>query len=159
MKFCGGVKGLVAAVLGVCLAVGIAAPVADARERPVKKRRVAEEKKRRSREKFKKPDHWLGELMQIAESRGSMAQELTKETKNYRFLKKAVDHGDLKKGMFASKIKKEYGEPVITLSEEKGSMEKWLYKPGDVSFFDGKKIYLIFDSDERLVEWKSVLPE
>jgi len=140
------IKKFIILILGLALAACIASDITAARERSGTKKK-------------EKTRIGLGRMMAIAKNEGDMAQELNKETANYRKVKKAVDHDDLKKGQFTSKIKDKYGVPVIILSEEKGNLEKWVYKPGRASFFDEKKVYLIFDSDERLVEWRSVLPK
>lgn len=150
------IKKFIILILGVALAVCIASDITAARERPGTKKRSTERKSRKKKEKTR---IGLGRMMAIAKNEGDLAQALNRETANYRKVKKAVDHDKLKKGQFASKIKDKYGEPVIILSEEKGNLEKWVYKPGRASFFDEKKVYLIFDSDERLVEWRSVLPK
>ncbi|MBL7157869.1 MAG: hypothetical protein ISS92_06925 [Candidatus Omnitrophica bacterium] len=91
----------------------------------------------------------LFELMAVGESQKAMEKELAKETKAYKTIKKAIEKGLIKKGESADEIRRRYGAPVITLSDEQYA-EKWVYKPGYASYFDGIKIYLFFDSDKTL---------
>ena len=91
----------------------------------------------------------LFELMAVGESQKEMEKELAKETKAYKAIKKAIERGRIKKGESADEIIKMYGAPVVTLSDDQYA-EKWVYKPGYASYFDGVKIYLFFDDDETL---------
>ncbi len=91
----------------------------------------------------------LFELMAVGESQKAMEKELAKETKAYKIIKKAIEKGQIKKGESADEIRRRYGAPVITLSDEQYA-EKWVYKPGYASHFDGIKIYLFFDDDKTL---------
>ncbi|NQU95789.1 MAG: hypothetical protein HQ549_06175 [Candidatus Omnitrophica bacterium] len=91
----------------------------------------------------------LFELMAVGESQKEMEKELDKETKAYKAIKRAIENGHIKKGESADKIRKRYGAPVITLSDRQYA-EKWVYKPGYASYFDGIKIYLFFDDDKAL---------
>jgi hypothetical protein len=109
--------------------------------------------------KYVKSKYGLKALMELAKNRGSMIQEFRRETENYRKVKVALDHGELKYGETASRIKSKYGEPVIMLSEEKGRLTKWVYKPGQKSFFSGEKVYLVFGEDDKLIGWHSLQPE
>ena len=91
----------------------------------------------------------LFRLMAVGESQKKMEKELEKETKAYKAIKKAIERGNIKKGESADKIRRRYGAPVVTLSDEQYA-EKWVYKPGYLSYFDGVKIYLFFGEDKTL---------
>jgi hypothetical protein len=104
--------------------------------------------------KYVKSKYGIKALLTLSRDRGAMVKEYEKETKNYRKVKKAIDHGQLKKEESASKIKKMYGDPVVVLTDKEGKIFKWVYKPGNVSFLDNKKVYLIFNQNEKLVDWK-----
>ena len=106
-------------------------------------------------EKFK---GGLGTLIGFSRSRAHMVQEYKEETQNYNKIKKALDRNYLKEGESASTIKRRYGEPVITLFDERGSTTKWVYKPAEVSYSSSKKVYLTFDENDKLVEWISLQP-
>ena len=91
----------------------------------------------------------LSTLIEVGKSQAAMEKELKKETKTFQAIKNAVESGGIKKGQSQKFIEKKYGEPVIIL-KEKGGVEKWLYKPGNVSHFGGIKIYLFFNTDKKL---------
>jgi len=91
----------------------------------------------------------LSTLSAVGKTQQEMQKAVNKETKSFRSVKKALETGDLKKGEDQKEIHRLYGDPVITLPHDKG-MEKWVYKPGNASFFNGTKIYLFFDKDKKL---------
>ncbi|MGB2599768.1 MAG: hypothetical protein WBD04_02695 [Candidatus Omnitrophota bacterium] len=115
---------------------------------------AAERKKAQSKKvKYVKSKYGVKALIELGKSMGDMAEELKQDTKNYRKVTKAIDHETIKKGESASKVEKAFGEPVIILSNEKEKVTKWIYKPGNVTFFENKKVYLIFDEDNKLADW------
>ena len=95
-------------------------------------------------------------LIKFAKSQGDMINEAKGETKAYLKVKKAFEQGKLEGGQSGVLIKKIYGSPVITLPINNTDCESWIYKPGEESFFEGEKICLVFDKENRLVEWKMV---
>jgi hypothetical protein len=116
---------------------------------------LAEEKKTQPKKvKYVKSKYGVKALMGLGKSMGDMSEELKQETKKYRKVKKAIDHETLKVGESSSKVEKTFGEPVIILSNEREKIAKWIYKPGNVTFFEGEKIYLIFDENNKLTGWK-----
>ena len=92
----------------------------------------------------------LGTLIQVGKSQDAMERALRQETKVYEAVKKGVETGTIDKGETQDAIRKNYGDPVVVLSE-KNNTEKWVYKPGYTSHFDGIKIYLFFDEDKKLI--------
>lgn len=108
--------------------------------------------------KWVKSKWGLDALIKLSGDRSKMVREYNKETENYDELKKGINHGQLEKGESASSIRKRWGEPVISFLEENGQGERWVYKPGEVSFFDDEKIYLFFDAQGTLINWQEVEP-
>lgn len=92
----------------------------------------------------------LSTLSKIAKSQEDMAETVNKETTAFRAVKNALETGKLKKGQSQGLISAQYGDPVITLTEE-GNIEKWIYKPANSSYFSGIKIYLFFDHNKLLM--------
>ena len=135
-------------VLGLFLFSCVSGTWTAAKEKTGKKKRV----------KYVKSKNGLKSLMTFAKDRGSMVQEYKEETENYRKVRTALDRGMLKHGESASRIKRKYGEPVIMLPEENGKFVKWIYKPGDKTFFSERKVYLIFDENDKLLGWHSLRP-
>lgn len=91
----------------------------------------------------------LDGLIQAGESQARIQKALDEETRTFESIKNAVETGEIKKGLSQKFILKRYGAPVITLPDKK-YQEKWVYKPGYATWFDGVKIYLFFDSEENL---------
>ncbi|MBL7157007.1 MAG: hypothetical protein ISS92_02465 [Candidatus Omnitrophica bacterium] len=91
----------------------------------------------------------LGNLIKVGKSQAQMEKALAKETKSYKAVKKAVESGTIKVGDEANSIKKRFGSPLVIIPQKDNS-EKWVYKPGYATHFDNIKIYLFFDSNNRL---------
>lgn len=91
----------------------------------------------------------LSTLAEVGKDQAAMQKALDEETKSFRAIRKAIEKGTINKGESQDAIKRSYGEPVIILPDKKHD-EKWIYKPGYASWFDGIKIYLYFDSDKKL---------
>jgi hypothetical protein len=98
----------------------------------------------------------LKELMEVGKSQADIAKELKKETRNYNSVKDAIISGKLEEGMLGDKIRKKYGEPIIEIYDEKKDAYKWLYMPATSSHFEGEKLYLFIDKEDKLVGWKLV---
>jgi len=91
----------------------------------------------------------LSTLANVGKSQDAMQRALNKETKSFEKIKKAIEKGTIKKGDRKDTIRKHYGEPVVILPDKQYA-EKWVYKPGYASWFNGIKIYLFFDSNNEL---------
>ena len=105
--------------------------------------------------KWVKSKYGLKALIDLAAGRGEMVKEYRKETINYDKVKKAIEGNNvLKDGEEAFHLKKRYGEPVVILSGDRTTPTKWVYKPAHATFFSGEKAYLIFDENEKLIDWK-----
>ena len=101
----------------------------------------------------------LRELIEVGKNQAQIAKALKNETKNYNRLKKAIVSGKLEEGMLATKIKKRYGEPIIDIYDKKKNAYKWLYMPATSTHFEGEKLYLFVDNEDKLVGWKLIEPE
>ena len=96
----------------------------------------------------------LKQLMELGRNQAAIAKALNKETKSYIKVKKAILSEKLKEGMSAKDIRKKYGEPVIDIYDEKRNVDKWLYMPAASTHFEGEKLYLFMDAENKLVGWK-----
>jgi len=116
----------------------------------------ASKKKRSKKVKYVKSKGAVKSLLNFSRSRSAMIKELKRETKSYKNIKKAVNGNRLKNGSKDFAIKKRYGKPTIILEENDGKGERWVYKDAKGSYFKGDKIYLDFDEDGKLSEWREV---
>jgi len=98
----------------------------------------------------------LQTLIKVGKDMAEMSKALDDETKNFENVRRAIDKGILKPGKPKSSIRQEYGAPVVEFPKEAHSKETWVYKPASSSFFEGIKIYLIFDDNGNLEETKIV---
>ena len=98
----------------------------------------------------------LGELMDIARAQADAQRTYADETKTFERVKAAIDDGEIKKGQTKKEIGNRYGEPVVNTAESETGREKWIYKPAKSSFFEGIRIYLYFDKENKLDEIKVV---
>jgi len=93
----------------------------------------------------------LNTLISVGKSQAKMASALEDETEIYEKVKRGIKRGDIQKGDDQNSIRRSYGEPVVIMPREGGG-ERWVYKPGYASHFDGIKIYLFFDENKKLDE-------
>ena len=98
----------------------------------------------------------LKTLLELGKNQDRIAKALKQETKNYNKVKEAIGSGELKEGEPADKIREEYGEPVIDVFDKKRNTVKWLYMPETSTHFEGEKLYLFMDKDDKLVGWQLV---
>ncbi|MFC1479862.1 hypothetical protein ACFL5Y_00220 [Candidatus Omnitrophota bacterium] len=138
------IKKVTIVVFGLFLLTCIAPGATAAKAKPDKKKPV----------KWVKSKYGVKALMKLSKDRGKMVKEYKQETENYKKVEKAIARGQLAKGESATRIEKRYGAPVITFTDAKNKTRQWVYKPGNLSFFSGEKIYLIFDNEDKLIEWK-----
>lgn len=98
----------------------------------------------------------LGELRAIAAAQTDAQNTYKEETRAFERVKAAIGRGDIKKGMEKKEFKNRYGEPVVNTVDSETGREKWIYKPAKSSFFEGVKVYIYFDRDNKLDEIKVV---
>lgn len=92
----------------------------------------------------------LNALIEVGRSQADIARAASRETENFKKVKRAVESGAIEKGVAKERISRAYGEPVIAY--EKGGRIVWVYKGAGDSFFEGVKVYLIFDMEGALEE-------
>ncbi|MFH1412391.1 MAG: hypothetical protein ABIG55_07055 [Candidatus Omnitrophota bacterium] len=107
----------------------------------------------KAKTKYKMSKHGLEAMIELSQSRDYMVRELNVETENYEKIRKGILSERLKQGSLSEEIRKEYGEPVIDLEDDDGSL-RWVYKPANETFSSKEKVYLIFDSEDKLLSWK-----
>lgn len=98
----------------------------------------------------------LSTLIEVGRGQAEIAKEAKEETKNFEKVRDAIGDGALKTGEPKDSIRKRYGAPVIEFVRDEKTKETWIYKKASSSFFDGNKIYLIFDDNGNLGEIKVV---
>ena len=98
----------------------------------------------------------MGELMEIARAQKDAQATYVGETKAFERVKAAIEKGAITKGQPKKEIGNRYGEPVVSIIDSSTKREKWIYKPAKSSFFEGIKICLYFDKDDKLDEIKIV---
>jgi len=91
----------------------------------------------------------LSELAEFGENQSEAQKALNEETIRFEKVRRAIETGLIKKGQPQKSIAKRYGRPVIIIGD-KNYPEKWVYKAGDASWFEGVKIYLLFDGDKKI---------
>ena len=96
----------------------------------------------------------IGGLMSIARAQKDAQNTYEKETRTFERVKAAIDKGEIKKGQAKKEITSRYGEPVVNTVESETLRDKWIYKPAKSSYFEGIKVYLYFDRDNKLDEIK-----
>ena len=99
----------------------------------------------------------LKTLLELGRNQANIAKSMKRENKNYNRVKKAVISGKIEEGIPAKKILKKFGKPIFdNIYDEKRSAYKWLYMPSTSTHFEGEKIYLFVDKDDKLVGWKVI---
>jgi len=94
----------------------------------------------------------LRKLTGIANSLGEMEKVSVQEGKNYDKAKAFLSTPAIRKGLPKADIIEYCGQPVATVQDD----TKWVYKPPSSTFFEGEKIYFVFDSNEKLASWEQV---
>ncbi len=117
---------------------------------------AAEEEAGKEKVKWVKSKTGVKSLMTFAKDRDAMIKEYGEETSDYGKIKSAIDNGHLEVGEEAERIAKKYGDPIVAIEESGGDIVRWVYKPGDETYFKGSKVYLFFDQTERLMDWQEI---
>lgn len=100
----------------------------------------------------KSPDA-IPALIELSKSRKEMVDIYKAETQAYKKVKAAYDDGTFEKGMPREEAARKFGPPVV-IDEGDGGVSKWVYKPSSESFFSKEKMYLYFDAEGKLFDWK-----
>lgn len=97
----------------------------------------------------------LGTLMQVGKSMDEIERTYGNETEAYNRIKKAIDKGEIRKGLTQAALLK-YGEPVVVVTEAIGKRQIWVYRPGTTDLLKKPKIRLFFDDNGVLDEIKVI---
>lgn len=98
----------------------------------------------------------LGTLIQAGKSMDDAQRQFAQETAAFEKVKAALEGCAIKKGLPQGDIIKQYGHPQVAIQDAKSKREKWVYKPGSSTYFEGIKIYLFFDSEGLLDEMQVI---
>jgi hypothetical protein len=96
----------------------------------------------------------LKTLIEVGKNMAEAEKVSAQETKNFGKIKSAIKSGALKSGLPRDKISKDYGDPVVRFDKDDKMNETWIYKPAASSYFEGEKIYLVFDIEGKLESTK-----
>jgi len=94
----------------------------------------------------------IRKLTGIGNSLNAMDKASAKEGKNYQKAKAFIESADIRPGLSADAIIKACGKPVVKVADGL----RWVYKPPSSTFFEGEKIYFIFNKDGNLLSWKQI---
>jgi outer membrane protein assembly factor BamE (lipoprotein component of BamABCDE complex) len=92
----------------------------------------------------------LNALITISKEKEEQSRYIQAQDAKLALLLKDIKQGDLKKGLTAREVIRIYGEPVLV--KEENSRQVFIYRD-TVEFFPKQKIYLYFDSDNRLSDF------
>ena len=110
----------------------------------------------RSRTKYTKSKDGLSALMDLGKDNKGKLKILNEDDRNYAKALSAVNMGKLEKGFTKENVRSIIGAPVLESDGKSDKRTVWLYKPGITSFFNGGKIYVVFDEDSKLSDWTIV---
>jgi len=91
-------------------------------------------------------------LTGLSASMDRMAKQRQVESDNYQKAKEFIQGPEIREGLLKDDLIKQCGNPVVKV--DNGS--RWVYKPSTSTYFKGEKIYLFFNSDEKLSDWEQV---
>ncbi|HOX54133.1 MAG TPA: hypothetical protein PLC32_01625 [Candidatus Omnitrophota bacterium] len=94
-------------------------------------------------------------LKSLGDDQALQTKFLKQQEKNFQLLLSDVQNGILKKGATRKDMLSRYGEPIAIKEMTKDSLfaEQFVYRHPE-QFFDSEKVYLFFDKDQALAEWK-----
>ncbi|MFH1578155.1 MAG: hypothetical protein ABIC18_03685 [Candidatus Omnitrophota bacterium] len=93
-------------------------------------------------------------LSQLAKDAKCKQMILKQETESFQKAKTYLTENKIRKGFSVESAVKEFGNPVLIVQGEKEI--RWVYKPSDVNWIGGEKIYLFFDQANSLIDWKCI---
>ena len=94
-------------------------------------------------------------LKSLADSQGEMADYVEVKDRKFNFMLDEAAAGRIEKYSNKTKVLRTFSDPIFvkTVSDHQDALEVWLYRYS-TDFFGSQKIYLYFDKDENLVNWK-----
>jgi len=82
-------------------------------------------------------------------------QALRQEENNYQSIHRAIQSGQIEKGMTQDEISSRHGTPVVKIPRPNGGV-KWLYKPSSSGWFNAPRVAIHFDKSGRVHSWRCV---
>jgi hypothetical protein len=92
-------------------------------------------------------------LIELGKDAGAQDEIVAGETKSFKKICEALQKKKIFAGTDREKILRKYGAPVIETVKDGAKTD--VYKVGNSTWFDDKKIYLTFDSSDKLLRWQS----
>lgn len=94
-------------------------------------------------------------LKDLSEEQDKLGRHIEQQDQKFELLVQAVKANQLERYPGKRHILKRFGEPVYSRPIERNgqALELWLYRYS-TQFFDSEKVYLYFDSSDRLVDWE-----
>jgi len=92
-------------------------------------------------------------LKGLADEQAEMNQLIEEQDQKFELMLKEIQAGTLDQYLNKRKVLRAFGDPIYVKDVQKNNqeLESWMYRYS-TEFFNSKKIYLYFDSDDNLVE-------
>ncbi len=96
-------------------------------------------------------------LKGLADEQTEMAHYVEAKDQTFQLMLAEMEAGRIEDYSSKTKVLRTFGNPIFIKQVEESTelMESWLYRYS-TDFFGSDKIYLYFDEDETLVDWKYV---
>ena len=94
-------------------------------------------------------------LKALSDEQAAMSKEVEAANKNFNEMAAAVQSGAISQYKTQRSVRRKFGEPILIDQEQKEGdvVEVWLYRYA-TQFFGSDKVYLYFDTQGKLKEWK-----
>ena len=92
-------------------------------------------------------------MISLNKSMASLQRETDISKKKFEKLAGDIKADNLKIGLSKRYVLTTYGDPVLVKEIDKTSEEEWLYR-SPLEYFDTLKVYLVFNSQEKLLNWR-----
>ncbi len=96
-------------------------------------------------------------LLEINKEDKAMKHDIAVGAKRFDLLLKDIEADKLKSGLDKKNILARYGQPVLEFGAD-DQTEKLLYRH-PLKYFDSPKVYLYFDSNQKLAKWDIIRSE
>ena len=93
-------------------------------------------------------------LKNLANEQKEVNAYINQQDENFRHLLEVIRENRLNEFPDAKSIEKHFGQPIFIKKNVNGEIqEEWLFRYA-VNFFHSDKVYLYFDKEGRLINWK-----
>lgn len=93
-------------------------------------------------------------LLEINKEDKAIKHDIALGAKRFDLLLKDIEADKLKPGLEKRAVLARYGQPVLEFPAD-DQTEKLLYRH-PVKYFDSPKVYLYFDSNQKLAKWDTI---